>query len=151
MNKTIIRTMLTVVVFMASVSFTAEKPTKALSKNNANRASSRLAKKAKRVESSVPKPTLSEVRYGEHERHVLDFWKADSPSPTPLVFVIHGGGWKGGSKERVGRFVDVEQLLAAGISVVAPNYRLIPRTAAAGTKPPVKAPLHDAARDGDNA
>ena len=45
----------------------------------------------------VPKPTLAEVRYGEHERHVLDFWKADSETPTPLVFVIHGGGWQGGS------------------------------------------------------
>jgi len=36
---------------------------------------------------SVPKPTLAEVRYGAHERHVLDFWKAESAAPTPLVFV----------------------------------------------------------------
>jgi hypothetical protein len=40
----------------------------------------------------VPKPTLSGIRYGEHERHVTDFWKAESSEPTPLVFVIHGGG-----------------------------------------------------------
>ena len=104
------------------------------------------AKKAKPAEPTVPKPTLTEVRYGEHERHVLDFWKANSRTPTPLVFVIHGGGWKGGSKERVGRFVNVEQLLAAGISVVAINYRFVSHAAAAGIKPPVKAPLHDAAR-----
>jgi acetyl esterase/lipase len=93
----------------------------------------------------VPAPTVSGVKYGEHERHVLDFWKADSQSPTPLVFVIHGGGWVGGSKERVDRFVDVEQLLKAGISVASINYRLIQR-GVPETEPPVKAPLHDAAR-----
>lgn len=72
---------------------------------------------------SIPKPTLSEVAYGKHQRHVLDFWKAESDQPTPLVFVIHGGGWKGGSKERLSRFVDAAALLKAGISVVAINYR----------------------------
>jgi hypothetical protein len=34
---------------------------------------------------SVPKPTRSEVAYGDHERHVLDFWQARSDQPTPLV------------------------------------------------------------------
>ena len=74
---------------------------------------------------SIPKPTLSEVAYGSHERNVLDFWKAKSEKPTPLAFVIHGGGWKNGSKERLSRFVDAPALLNAGISVVAINYRLI--------------------------
>ena len=72
---------------------------------------------------SIPQPTLSEVPYGAHQRHVLDFWKADSDKPTPLAFVIHGGGWKNGSKERLSRFVDAPALLKAGISVVAINYR----------------------------
>ncbi|MBL9213692.1 MAG: alpha/beta hydrolase [Opitutaceae bacterium] len=94
----------------------------------------------------VVKPTLANVRYGPHERHVLDFWRAESAAPTPLVFVIHGGGWTGGEKERVNRFVSVEGLLAQGISVVAINYRLIRHAEEDGVKPPVKAPLHDAAR-----
>ena len=93
----------------------------------------------------VPKPTQSGIPYGTHERQVMDFWKAESTAPTPLVFVIHGGGWTGGSKERVDRAVDVEALLKVGISVVAINYRLIKR-GAPGSEPPVKAPLHDAAR-----
>ena len=95
---------------------------------------------------SVPKPTESEVRYGDHERHVLDFWKAESDSPTPVAFVIHGGGWNGGSKERLDRFADPGALLEAGISVVAINYRYVPQAVEAGIEPPVKAPLHDAAR-----
>lgn len=97
-----------------------------------------------RYDAAVPKPTLAEVPYGEHERHVLDFWKAESDNPTPLAFVIHGGGWKGGSKERLNRFADAQVLLDAGISVVAINYRLMKH--AEGVEPPVKAPLHDAAR-----
>jgi acetyl esterase/lipase len=90
----------------------------------------------------VPKPTFSEVSYGNHERNVLDFWKAKSKSPTPVAFVIHGGGWKGGSKERLPRFADPNALLKEGISVAAINYRYVTDT----EKPPVKAPLHDAAR-----
>ena len=105
-----------------------------------------MASKATGYDSSVPAPTLSEVRYGTHERHVLDFWKADSATPTPLAFVIHGGGWQGGEKERLNRFVDPQRLLDAGISVVAINYRYIKQAEAEGVKPPVKAPLHDAAR-----
>ena len=92
--------------------------------------------------SGVPKPTHSEVRYGKHERNVLDFWKAESKSPAPVTFVIHGGGWKGGSKERLDRFADPIALLQAGISVVAINYRYV----TSNESPPVKAPLHDAAR-----
>ena len=93
---------------------------------------------------SIPKPTLSEVPYGTHKRHVLDFWKAVSDKPTPLVFVIHGGGWKNGSKERLNRFVDAPKLLREGISVVAINYRYTSQ--ANGINPPVKVPLYDAAR-----
>ncbi len=94
----------------------------------------------------TPTPTLAEVRYGEHERHVLDFWQAKSTTLTPLVLVVHGGGWQSGTKERVGRFANVRQLLDAGISVAAINYRLISHANAAKIQPPVKAPLHDAAR-----
>jgi len=98
--------------------------------------------KAPAYSSEVPKPTLSEVRYGTHERNVLDFWKAKSKKPAPLAFIIHGGGWKGGSKERLNRFADPNILLEAGVSVVAINYRYV----TSDESPPVKAPLHDAAR-----
>jgi acetyl esterase/lipase len=83
------------------------------------------------------------VPYGTHERQVLDFWKAESTAPTPLVFFIHGGGWNGGDKSGVAA---VSDYLKAGISVVAINYRLVPQAQAAGIKPPVQWPLHDAAR-----
>lgn len=90
-------------------------------------------------------PTQADVPYGEHERQVLDFYQAKSERPTPLLFFIHGGGWVGGDKTgRTG--ASVKQYLAAGISVVSINYRYSWQAQLAGIKPPVKAPLEDAAR-----
>jgi acetyl esterase/lipase len=95
---------------------------------------------------NVPKPTISDLPYGTHKRQVLDFWKAESDKPTPLILVIHGGGWKGGSKERLAPTILVDEVLAAGISVASINYRYVPQAASDGIQPPVKAPLDDAAR-----
>lgn len=91
-------------------------------------------------------PTEANVRYGDHERNRLDFYRAESDSPTPCVFYIHGGGWRGGNKESLPRFLDVPRLLGAGISVVAIEYRYVQQAEEAGVDPPVRAPLHDAAR-----
>ncbi|MES2695811.1 MAG: alpha/beta hydrolase, partial [Verrucomicrobiota bacterium] len=99
--------------------------------------------KAKKEEPPQPAPTLDNVAYGTHERQVLDFWKADSNRPTPVLFHIHGGGWVNGDKARV---ASLERYLAAGISVVSINYRLVTQAIDAGVKPPVQWPLEDAAR-----
>ncbi len=89
-------------------------------------------------------PTLANVPYGTHERQVLDFYKAESNKPTPLLFYIHGGGWVAGDK--VANGPTVKPFLDAGISVVSINYRYSWQAQIAGVKPPVKAPLEDAAR-----
>jgi acetyl esterase/lipase len=88
-------------------------------------------------------PTVANVPYGSHERQVLDFYKADSPKPTPLLFFIHGGGWVAGDKSGVG---ELEACLKAGISVVSINYRYSWQAQLAGVMPPVQWPLEDAAR-----
>jgi acetyl esterase/lipase len=88
-------------------------------------------------------PTMANVHYGPDEKQVLDFWKADSKDPTPLVFFIHGGAWKSHDKDRV---TGVREYLAAGISVVSINYRFVQDAQVAGVTPPVKWPLYDAAR-----
>ncbi|QDU89707.1 alpha/beta hydrolase fold protein [Pirellulimonas nuda] len=96
-------------------------------------------------DASVPPPTLTGVRYGPHRRNTLDFWKASSDGPTPLVMVIHGGGWNGGSsKQTIHKLVDTQALLDAGVSVASIHYRLIKH--AGDLQPPVRAPLEDAAR-----
>jgi acetyl esterase/lipase len=101
------------------------------------------AKKAKKEEAPQAPPTHANVRYGTHERQVLDFWKANAAQPTPLVFHIHGGGWVNGDKARVAA---LERYLAAGISVVSINYRFVTQAIEAGVKPPVQWPIEDAAR-----
>lgn len=81
------------------------------------------------------------VAYGKHERQVLDFYPAKSDKPTPVVIHIHGGGWRGGDKK-----TNPKQFLDKGISVVAINYRFVQHGVEDKVEPPVKAPLHDAAR-----
>ncbi|MDP3071901.1 MAG: alpha/beta hydrolase [Opitutaceae bacterium] len=88
-------------------------------------------------------PTIANVAYGPHKRQVLDFWRAESTAPTPLVFHIHGGGWVTGDKAIVAQ---LERYLAAGISVVSINYRYVTQAIQAGVKPPVQWPISDAVR-----
>jgi acetyl esterase/lipase len=88
-------------------------------------------------------PTLANVAYGTHERQVLDFYRAESKTPTPLVFFIHGGGWVRGDK---GNVADLEKYLAAGLSVVSIHYRFTWQAQQAGIQPPVAWPMADAAR-----
>jgi acetyl esterase/lipase len=87
-----------------------------------------------------PKQLLN-LPYGSHPRQVLDFYPAKSDKPTPVVFYIHGGGWRGGDKK-----TDPKPFLDKGISVVAINYRYVQNGVEEKVEPPVKAPLSDAAR-----
>ena len=49
-----------------------------------------------------PKPTEANVPYGKHPKQVVDFYKAEVRDADAAVLVnIHGGGWRGGSKDRV--------------------------------------------------
>ena len=99
--------------------------------------------RAKKAAPQQPMATESNVAYGDHPRQVLDFWRAESEKPTPVLFFIHGGGWMAGDKAKVS---NLTQYLNDGISVVSINYRYVSQAYDAGIQPPVKAPLHDAAR-----
>lgn len=99
---------------------------------------------ARVYKASVPRPTQSGVRYGLHERHIIDFWRAQSDRPTPLVFMIHGGGWCTGDMTKISKYIDVQALLDHGISVCAIHYRFL--SDAGSVMPPVKVPLSDATR-----
>jgi acetyl esterase/lipase len=93
-----------------------------------------------------PTPTIADYRYGDDSpRQRFDFWKAESDKPTPVVLLIHGGGWKNGDKTGYGN-TPIQRYLKDGISVAAINYRFINQAMEQGVVPPVKAPLMDAAR-----
>ncbi len=83
-------------------------------------------------------PTYSDVKYGPHEQNGIDFYKAKSEQPTPLAVFIHGGGFRGGSKRNLNPKV-LQELLEAGISVAAVEYRFI-------SHKPLPAAHHDSLR-----
>jgi acetyl esterase len=85
----------------------------------------------------VPPPTFENVKYGPHERNVLDFWQAKSEQPTPVLVFIHGGGFVTGNKS-VGPFI-LKDCLESGISVATINYRY-------STQAIAPAPFQDGAR-----
>ncbi|NQZ76382.1 MAG: alpha/beta hydrolase [Ekhidna sp.] len=72
----------------------------------------------------LPEPDLPNISYGSHERQVFDIWFADSSKVTPLAIYIHGGGFVSGDKRRLNQWT-LNELLIAGISVAAVNYRFI--------------------------
>lgn len=78
---------------------------------------------AQRDQPPKPDPDHENVRYGPHERNVLDLWLARSTQPAPLVLYIHGGGFRGGDKRSL-RADRLKAYLDAGFSVAAINYRL---------------------------
>lgn len=93
-----------------------------------------------------PTPTVADFAYGQDsQRQTFDFWQAKSEKPTPVVLLIHGGGWVNGDKTTYGT-ITIQPYLDAGISVAALNYRFIAQAMEQKVEPPVKACLYDAAR-----
>lgn len=90
--------------------------------------------------SIAPAPSLADVSYGPAPRNVLDFWRAKSDAPTPVVIYIHGGGFIGGDKSRARDERLVQQCLDAGVSFAAINYRYLSPAS------PIQDVLRDCAR-----
>ncbi len=89
-----------------------------------------------------PPPDFKNIRYGPHQRNVLDLWQAraepGSGKPAPLVVFFHGGGFRMGDKASVSARL-IARCLEAGISVASANYRL-------SQYAPYPAPMLDGAR-----
>jgi len=102
--------------------------------------------KQKKAPPERPAPTVADYAYAkDHERQKFDFWQAKSDKPTPVVLLIHGGGWMNGDKTSYGTSM-IQPFLDQGISVAAINYRFILQAMEQKVEPPVKACLYDAAR-----
>ena len=72
---------------------------------------------------------VQNITYGPDVRNTYDFFKPTSATPTSLVIYIHGGGFRGGSKEKLyesnGNQNTINQLLSNNIAVATINYRLL--------------------------
>ena len=98
-----------------------------------------------RQKEELAEPTSRDVRYGPYLRNVLDLYKADSETPTPVLVCFHGGGFTGGDKTKgTGIGLDTK-CLESQVSVVKANYRFIrPKDGEPGY--PFPAPMLDGAR-----
>src|SRR5215467_6763203 len=77
--------------------------------------------KQKKAPPERPTPTVADYAYAkDHERQKFDFWQAKSDKPTPVVLLIHGGGWMNGDKTGYGTST-IQPFLDQGISVAAIN------------------------------
>ncbi len=65
----------------------------------------------------------SDLAYGPHERHVLDYYPA--ATGAPLVIYIHGGAFKMGDKANTewGDLPSISALVQGGFAVASLNYR----------------------------
>jgi acetyl esterase/lipase len=98
----------------------------------------RSATRGARESLNKPRPDFGGVQYGPHKRNVLDFWRAKSDRPTPVIIFIHGGGFRSGDRSGVGAAF-IRTCQAAGFSVASINYRL-------SNEAPFPAFMHDGAR-----
>lgn len=69
---------------------------------------------------------LKDVAYAEpkNARHTLDVYSPADAKNRPIVFWIHGGGWKRGDKSSVGK--KPHGFVEKGFVFVAANYRFVP-------------------------
>jgi acetyl esterase/lipase len=102
---------------------TAQTPASPRAKAKEGRATARGGRGDGTVRSSDPAPTFENVAYGPNASNRIDFWKASSSEPVPIVVFIHGGGFRAGDKADYDRPL-LAACLASGISYASINYRL---------------------------
>lgn len=93
-----------------------------------------------------------DIPYGPYTANTFDVFLPDSPTPTPLVIYIHGGGFLGGQKENPYVMMwggswdfpsEIRTLLSNQIAFASINYRLL---AIEGDKEGVLKSLEDSKR-----
>ena len=112
-----------------------------LSANEARQYATKLRGKAKvpPADSALPPADLRDVKYGPHERNMLDFWFAKNTDvAAPLIVFIHGGGFVGGDKSMASPDA-IREALDGGSAFMSINYRFREHA-------PIQDILRDAAR-----
>ncbi|MFA6178459.1 MAG: alpha/beta hydrolase [Candidatus Methylopumilus sp.] len=70
----------------------------------------------------------SDIAYGSDEAQRMDVYIPPNAQNAPVIFMVHGGGWKRGDKA-MNRVVEnkVKRWLPKGIIFVSTNYRMLPK------------------------
>ncbi|TFW10271.1 alpha/beta hydrolase [Oxalobacteraceae bacterium OM1] len=75
---------------------------------------------------------LRDIPYGPDPRQQFDVYRLErqvGQDNAPVIFMVHGGGWRNGDKE-MGRVVEnkVARWVPKGFIFVSVNYRMLPQT-----------------------
>ena len=70
--------------------------------------------------------TLMNVSYGSDPQQLIDIYLPErkNDKTTKALFLLHGGGWSGGSKEDMNAAVAISKQLFPGYAIVNIGYRL---------------------------
>ncbi len=71
-------------------------------------------------------PTYTDISYGSHSLQSFDVYLPESAAKAPVLFFVHGGGWKRGDKGAGSVGHKADYWLAKGYILVSVNYRLSP-------------------------
>ena len=70
---------------------------------------------------------LRDISYGPAPAQVMDVYKPEHAANAPVIFMVHGGGWRHGDKE-MGRVIDnkTARWVPAGFIFISVNYPMLP-------------------------
>jgi len=69
----------------------------------------------------------SDIAYGPHAKQMLDVYSPAGAENAPVIFMIHGGAWRGGDKARPEETdLKVAHWVPKGFVYISTNYGLLP-------------------------
>jgi acetyl esterase/lipase len=70
---------------------------------------------------------VHDVRYGEDTDQRFDVYIPPRTTNAPVIFMVHGGGWRRGDKEMESVVINkVNRWVPQGFVVISSNYRMLP-------------------------
>ncbi|MEO1241650.1 MAG: alpha/beta hydrolase [Pseudomonadota bacterium] len=85
---------------------------------------------------------LSDIAYGKEDKQTLDVYIPVGAKDAPVIFMVHGGGWRGGDKARAAEFENkVAHWGTKGFVFISTNYRTLPENRPVGQAKDVVAAL----------
>lgn len=70
---------------------------------------------------------VHDVRYGEHADQLFDVYIPQRAIEAPVIFMVHGGGWRRGDKELESVVRNkANRWVPQGFVVISANYRMLP-------------------------
>ena len=87
----------------------------------------RIAQRHHRAPDLPVTRTLRDIPYGPDPRQRFDLYLPDAVHGAPVVFMVHGGGWRNGDKAMDGVVGNkVARWVPRGVIVASTNYRMLP-------------------------